>query len=453
MAATLIGFHRSPSLTAQEILQISVEAYIYFYPLISMDVTRRVATNVPPGVKSGLGPMNRFSHFLSYPAADFREVVRPNFDTLYSIGWLDLTREPAIVSAPDTAGRYYLLPMMDMWTDVFAAPGKRTTGTEAAHFAVAPPGWQGRIPRDVELIQAPTSYVWIIGRTQTNGPSDYDAVHKIQAGYRIKPLSQWGHLPGATAFQPDPTVDMNTPPVEQVNAMSAKAYFTYAAELMRLHPPHLTDWSTIARIKRIGIKPGVLLNWDRLDPAVKEALSKAPEIAQQAISADLPSGTRVVNGWQMDTETMGVYGNSYLKRAIIARMGLGANQPDDAVYPLNLEDADGHPLMGGGRYVMHFDKHDLPPAKAFWSLTMYDSSGFQSANPINRFAIGDRDPLAYNPDGSLDLYLQHESPGPEKESNWLPSPATGRLGMTMRLYAPASQVLDGRWAPPAVQRL
>jgi hypothetical protein len=453
MAATFASPPGTISLTAEEALQIGVEAYIYFYPLVSMDVTRRVMTNVPAGVKSGAGPMNRFNHCLAYPPADFREVVRPNFDTLYSIGWLDLTIEPMIVSAPDTAGRYYLLPMMDMWSDVFASPGKRTSGTEAAHFAVAPPRWEGRLPRDVELIRSPTSYVWIIGRTQTNGPADYDAVHKIQAGYRIKPLSLWGKLPSVAVFQPDPSVDMKTPPLEQVNAMPAQTYFTYASELMKLNPPHLTDWSMISRLKRIGIRPGAPMDWDKLDRTIQQALTRATETGLQAMYAKVPTVARVVNGWQMNTETMGVYGNSYLKRAIVAMIGLGANQPEDAVYPLNLADADGHPLLGEHRYFMHFDKDNLPPADAFWSLTMYDSNGFHSANPVNRFAIGDRDPLIYNPNGSLDLYLQHDSPGPERERNWLPSPATGPLGITMRLYAPRIQVLDGRWAPPAVRRV
>ncbi len=155
----------------------------------------------------------------------------------------------------------------------------------------------------------------------------------------------------------------------------------------------------------------------------------------------------------MNTDTMGVYGDYYLKRAIIAMMGLGANQPEDAVYPLLFADADGKPLMGESRYVLHFAKDELPPAAAFWSVTMYDEAGFQVANPLNRFAIGDRDALKYNADGSLDLYIQNASPGTDKESNWLPAPAKGVLGVTMRLYAPKAAALDGRWNPPAVKRV
>jgi hypothetical protein len=438
--------------TPEEAHPIGVEAYLYFYPLVLMDITRRQLTNIEPGKMVARGPQNTFSHMRAYPDANLREVVRPNFDTLYSSGWLDLTKEPVIVSAPDTAGRYYLLPMMDMWTDVFAVPGKRTSGTAAAHFAVLPPRWQGKLPEGVEPIQSPTSYVWIIGRTQTNGPNDYDAVNNVQDGYLLTPLSRWGRKPAPAAFQVDPSMDMKTPPLDQINKMPAEAYFPYAVELLKLNPPHLTDWSTIARLKRIGIVPGKTFDWNELDSVTKDALTRGATDGLKAMYAKLPTLARVVNGWLMNTDTMGVYGNFYLKRAIVALVGLGANQPDDAIYPLNLTDADGKPAQGENNYVWHFDKNQLPPVEAFWSLTMYDEPGFQVANPINRFAIGDRDHLKYNPDGSLDLYIQHKNPGPEKEGNWLPSPASGKLGMTMRLYAPKMEVLDGRWVPPALQR-
>src|SRR5580692_463326 len=179
----------------QEAQSIAVDAYIYFYPLLSMDITRKQFTNIEPGKEFGKGPMNTFVNVPAYPPADFKGVVRSNFDTLYSIAWLDLTDEPLVVSAPDTDGRFYLLPMLDMWTDVFASPGWRTTGTQAGDYAVVPPGWNGSLPAGVVRIDAPTPYVWSIGRTKTDGPADYDAVHKIQAGFKITPVSQWGKAP------------------------------------------------------------------------------------------------------------------------------------------------------------------------------------------------------------------------------------------------------------------
>ncbi len=227
------------AITEQEARALAVDAYLYFYPLVTMDLTRRQFTNIEAGKELGKGPMNTFNSVPIYPPADFRGVVRPNFDTLYSSAWLDLTGEPAIVSVPDTNGRYYLLPMLDMWTDVFASPGWRTTGTQAGHFAVTPPNWRGTLPTGVTRIDAPTPYVWIIGRTKTDGPPDYDAVHKIQAGYRITPLLQWGQTPTPPKATIDPTVDMKTPPKTQVNTMEAGKFFAYAAELLNIHSsPH-----------------------------------------------------------------------------------------------------------------------------------------------------------------------------------------------------------------------
>lgn len=440
------------ALTEQEAHATAVDAYLYFYPLILMDVTRRQLTNIEAGKMPGRGPMNTFNHVRAYPPADFKEVVRPNFDTLYSTAWLDVTKEPMIVSAPDTAGRYYLLPMLDMWTDVFAVPGKRTSGTAAGHFAVVALGWAGQLPAGVTRIDAPTPYVWIIGRTQTNGPKDYEAVHKIQDGYTITPLSQWGKAPVPVQATIDPTVDMKTAPVDQVNNMAPLAYFKYAVELMKVSPPHLTDWSMVARLKRIGIEVRQSYDPERLPSPIQEALTRAAPDGLKMMRVKAPTLARVVNGWQMNTDTMGVYGDYYLKRAIVALVGLGANQPEDAVYPLNISDTDGRPVIGENKYVMHFTKEELPPVEAFWSLTMYDAEGFPVANPINRFAIGDRDALKYNADGSLDLYIQHDNPEGDKGSNWLPSPNAGKLGLTMRLYAPKAKVLDGNWAPPPVYR-
>ena len=451
--AALMAVPSKAQTTPQEAYEIGLEAYVYFYPAVSIDVTRRVATNIEAGKRPMFGPMNAFSHARAFPTADFKAVVRPNFDTLYSSAWLDLTKEPMVVSAPDTGGRYYLLPMLDTWSDVFASPGKRTSGTKAASFAVVPPGWQGQLPAGVQKIQAPTPYVWVIGRTQTNGPKDYEAVSKVQDGYTVTPLSQWGKPPQPVKAVIDPSVDMKTPPLDQVNKMPAAAYFKYAAEIMKLNPPHLTDWSTLARLKRIGIEPGKSFDYEKLDPSIQQALDKAATDGLKGMYAKLPTFARVVNGWQMNTDTMGVYGDYYLKRAAVALIGLGANQPEDAIYPLNFADAHGKPLVGEHKYVLHFSKEELPPVDAFWSVTMYDAAGFQVANSLNRFAIGGRDDLKYNADGSLDLYLQNENPGSDKESNWLPSPSTGTLGVTMRLYAPKAQALDGRWNPPAIRRV
>lgn len=439
------------SANPQEAFDVGVEAYHYLYSLITMEVTRRIMTNVPAGKMPGFGPMGAFYHMRAFPDANFKAVVRPNFDTLYSSAWVDV-REPVILSVPDTHGRYYLLPMLDMWTDVFAAPGSRTSGNQAGKFALVYEGWQGQLPDGIEKIEAPTPYIWIIGRTQTNGPADYEAVHQVQDGYLLTPLSRYPNPPAAPEYHPDPAVDMKTPPLNQVNNMSAKDYFTYGAQLMKLHPPHKTDWSQVARRRLAGLHLGETFNWDHLDPAVQDALNQVPAAALKSMQTKLPTLARVVNGWQMNTDTMGVYGDYYLKRAIVAMVGLGANQAVDAIYPLSIVDADGQPYHGANQYVMHFEKDEIPPIAAFWSMTLYDAEGFQVANELNRFAIGDRDALQFNADGSLDLYLQNTNPGPDKVSNWLPTP-TGPWNVCLRLYAPRPQALDGTWNPPAVKKI
>lgn len=459
LAVSLIGAGvtasaQDPEIGADEAYQIGLEAYQFLYPLISMDVSRRVGTNAAPDAMPGFGPANEFHHIREYPAADFRAVVRPNFDTLYSNAWLDLTEGPVILSIPDTGGRYFLLPMLDMYTDVFAVPGKRTSGTGAQTYAITPPGWSGELPEGVEAIPAPTPYVWIIGRTQTNGPADYAAVHEVQDGYQLTPLAQWGKdpVPPAAAVI-DPQIDMVTAPLDQVNAMPAAEYFSYGAELMGVNPPHLTDWSIVERMKRIGLIAGAPFDLATTPAPIRDGLERAHADGLRSLEAIEPFFGTKVDGWSINASAMGVYGDDYLKRAYVAMAGLGANQPEDAIYPFLEFDANGEKPEGGRKYLLRFPKGGLPPVDAFWSITMYDAQGFQVANAINRFAIGSYDDLKLNDDGSLDIHIQHDSPGAELESNWLPAPASGELGITMRLYAPRPEALDGRWTPPAATRV
>jgi hypothetical protein len=449
----------APAITEQEAQDIAVDAYLYFYSLVSMDVSRRQFTNGTTDFKS---PMNTFLNIREYPPASFRGVVRSNFDTLYSSLWVDMTKEPVVISVPDTDGRYYLLPMLDMWTNVFASPGWRTTGTKAGTFLLTPTGWRPdlrdrfvdefKLPKDTQRIEAPTPYVWVIGRTKTDGPADYDAVHKIQDGYKVTLLSDFGKAPKPVEFKFDPTVDMKTPPKVQVDTMAGGKFFAYAAELLKVNPPHITDEPILARMKRIGIEAGKSFDVSQLDPIVRKAIESAPETAQELMRWKIATIARVANGWSMMTDTVGVYGNYYLKRSIITQQGLGANLVEDAIYPLNLADSEGKALDGANKYVLHFDKDQTPPAYAFWSVTLYDAEGFQVGNVLNRFAVSSWMPFKYNADGSLDLYFQNESPGKDKEANWLPAPK-GPFNLTMRLYAPKSEALTGKWNPPPVVRM
>ncbi|MBR0692274.1 DUF1254 domain-containing protein [Bradyrhizobium lablabi] len=449
------GGGRAEQTTEQRVRTIAREVYQYAYPIVLMDTTMRQATAVPNATSVvGRAPVNQFAYFRSYPAADARDVVRFNFDTLYSFAWADLGKGPMILSVPDTGGRFYLVPTLDMWTDVFSSIGSRTTGTAAGHFAYVPPGWRGDLPEGVQRIDAPTSMIWIMGRVQTNGPADYDNVHKIQDGLKLTPLEQWGKssTPPATAAV-DTGVDTTTPPLVRVGKMTGVELLTRFSELIKKFPPHPNDYPILFRMRAIGLEAGKPWDRARLDTATIDAINAgAREALEDMIAGIKRSGTHV-NGWNVALDNIGTYGTSYRQRAMIALAGLGANLPADAIYPAAFVDGDGKPLDGANKYVLHFDRGKTPPADAFWSLTMYDNEGFQVANPINRFAIGDRDKLKFNDDGSLDIYLQSESPGADKESNWLPAPESGAMGPTMRIYGPRLEALDGTWAPPPIRRV
>jgi hypothetical protein len=434
-----------------KVAALAKEAYVFGYPLVLMDVTRRVMTACPaPGQKCA--PLNQFAHVREFPDPAFTDVVSPNADTLYSLAWLDLTKGPMVLSVPAMKNRYYLMQLLDAWTNVFATVGSRTTGSGQGDFAIVGPAYKGALPRNLKKIKAPTDMVWLLGRTQTNGPSDYPAVQALQNKYRLTPLSAWGEPYTPPAGSPVHRQVDKAPPVKQVEKMDAITFFTRMCALMRANPPAARDAATIKKFDPIGIVPGRGFNSKRLVAAARSAMDRGVAEAKQEIAAAARHPkVRVANGWGLAYD-LGAYGTRYLDRAAIACMALGANLPQDAIYPMTRVDNAGQPLSGKNKYVLHFAQGQLPPVKAFWSVTMYNNQQFFVANPLNRYALGDRDRLQFNPDGSLDLYIQHGSPGQAREANWLPAPAEG-FNLIMRLYWPKKPVLDGVWVPPPVQRV
>lgn len=441
-----------------EAVPLGVEAYIYGYPLVTMEMTRRVMTNVrePEGSHA---PMGQFVRMRTYPDASFRAVTAPNADTLYTTAWIDVGKEPWILNLPDAQGRYYLFPMLDGWTDVFQVPGKRTTGTGAQKYAITGPGWKGKLPGGVVEYKSPTSIVWLLGRIYCTGtPEDYDAVHKLQDEISLVPLSSYGKPYTPPEGEVDPAVDMKTAVREQVNRLSVDDYFNLLAKLMKDNPPAAADKPMLEKMAEIGIVPGQPFDSDKLGPVAKEAFSEVPSIAQEKIMLWLKEGiiagdSKLEHGWLFTTKT-GVYGTNYIQRALITAIGLGANRPQDAVYPTSEGPNVLESYNGAKKYVMHFDKGELPPAEGFWSLTMYDKDYFFVDNPLNRYSISARQNLKANDDGSVDLYIQHDSPGADKESNWLPAPAD-KFILMMRLYWPKEtppSILDGSWKIPAVTK-
>jgi hypothetical protein len=438
-------------LSADEASAIATDAYIYGYPLVTMEYTRRVLTNVgePSALKA---PMGQLARARAYPNAAFRDVTAPNADTLYTSGWLDLAKEPYVLSLPDAHGRYYLFPMLDAWTTVFQVPGKRTTGTGPQTYAITGPGWSGTLPAGVTKYKSPTALVWILGRIYCTGTAaDYAAVHKLQDEISLVPLSSYGKPYTPPPRKTDSSIDVKTAVRDQVNALDVTSYFNLMAQLMKDNPPTAEDGPMVANLAKIGIEPGQPFDITKLSPDAQNAVKAIPKDAAGKIMGHIKDVGKKENGWTFFTKT-GIYGTDYLDRAFITAIGLGANRPQDAVYPTSEVDADGKPYSGANKYVMHFDKGTLPPVNGFWSLTMYDAGYFFVDNPLNRYTLSARNKLKKNPDGSVDLYLQNENPGKDKESNWLPAPAD-KFILMLRLYWPKEtppSLLDGTWTIPGV---
>lgn len=392
---------------------------------------------------------------LNYPSAAFRDVTAPNADTLYSSAWLDVSKEPYVLSIPNEGDRYYLMPMLDGWTDVFQDPGKRTTGDKAQTYDITGPRWKGDLPESVKELKSPTGLVWVLGRTYCTGtPEDYKAVHALQDDYKLVPLSSYGKDYTPPAGKIDPDVDMKTPVRAQVNKMKAGDLFKLLATLLNDNPPTSNDAPMVVKMAKIGIVPGTDFDISALDSAVQKGLERVPEVGVEKIAAHMKEAGKVVNGWVYPYPG-GQYGTDYLQRATITYFGLGCNRAKDAVYPTSEMDVDGKPYDGASRYTLTFPMGQLPPVDGFWSLTMYDANYFFVENALNRYTLSARNKLKENDDGSVTLYLQNKSPGENKESNWLPAPQ-GKFVLMMRLYWPkehAPSILDGTWKPPAVTRV
>lgn len=447
-------------LSPAEARQIAEDAYIYGYSLITTEVTRVQMSNVPKPEGGLRAPMNQFANVPRYPPADYRGVSAPNADTLYSVAWLDLT-EPQVFSHPNMGNRFYLFEIVDLWMSASrSSPSKRTAGGAAANYLITGPGWNGKVPAGMKHLPMATRYMVILGRTYANGTEqDYETVNKLQAQYKITPLSAWGKpfTPVAPPVNPTPGFSMSDKPQAVILAMGTAGYFDLMAKLMgSAAPPAKADAPMMARMARIGIVPGRPFDIKALDPQVQSALNDVPQSALKKIEADKDVLGKMVNGWVV-TKGLGTYGTNYLKRAVVAAFGWPANQEKDAVYPYTEVDSTGAKLTGANKYTLTFPKGGTPPVNAFWSITMYmiDGGWWFVPNPLNKFTVSPRNDLKYNADGSLTLYFQNESPGKDKEANWLPAPK-GEFIPMLRMYWPKEKtpsILNGTWKPPPVKKV
>ena len=439
------------ALSSADAQHVGTDVYIYGYPLVTMELTRRSFVNVAHASTTS-APMGQFANLAAYPAVDDHRVTAPNADTLYSTAWLDVSHEPYVLSVPNMSKRYFLLPMLDGWTTVFQVPGARTTGSLAHKFLIMGPDWHGTVPPGLTQYRSPTGLVWILGRIYCTGTkADYAAVHALQAKLSLVPLSAYGKPYQPPANHVNPAWVQKGSVREQVAAMSADQYFALMAELMKTNPPTRDDGPMVAEMAKMGMVPGKSWDATKLDPAAHKALASVPKIAEQHVKAFQSEGLTNVNGWHTLSIT-GVYHEDYVARAFVTAVGLGANRPQDAIYPYAGTDASGNKLSGANTYVVHFAKGQTPPVNGFWSVTMYTPQFFFYPNSLKKQTVGPRDKLKYNSDGSLDLYFSNKQPSKTPVSNWLPAPA-GAFILMLRMYWPEHAILDGEWKVPPIHKV
>jgi hypothetical protein len=440
------------NITLQETKQIAEEAYIYAFPML-MGYRFAFASFLMPGIPSYRGPANALHGKAVTLDHTFKDVVTPNADTPYSMGLLDLRAEPVVLQVPAVTDRYYVFQFVDLFGTNPHFVGSRATGSGEGTYLLTGPGWEGEIGDEFDgVLPFDTDLVFVIGRTQLLGVEDVPSLAKVMASYLVQPLSAYRGEQGPET----PTTEW---PVWNDEASRDERFIAYLNFLLSFcQPIHPSEAELMARLAQIGIGPGLPFDAASLDDSTREAIRAGIAAARQTMAQKVSAISQKTNGWT-SSDVFGTrqwYGGNFLLRAVAAMAGWGGNDVIEAMYPTAREDADGNPLDGAHRYQMRFDT--LPPAKAFWSVTMYDTSydgtaGYLVENPINRYLINSTTPgLVYGEDGSLAISIQNEQPQEAAEqANWLPAPA-GPFYLVLRIYWPEKAALDGTWTPPPVKQ-
>ena len=445
----------------REKILLGAEGYLYGLPLVLMDLTRQefIRQQVPE---------NQLRRARQPPTAAFREVVRPTVDLLYTSAFIDMEAGPWVLRLPPSSDRFEAFPLLDAWTDVYAAPGTRSHAGAGGTYLLASHRWEGTVPAGMTLLRSGTRMAWLIGRTQVRGPEDLPQVHALQDGVSLERLdarqapatvpaeaatssTAQGVAPSPGAERAaNPSQAKGEAPVERLRQMATGEYFQRLSALMVDNPPRAADRPLLMKLERLGFAPGQPPAWGVLDAA---SVALGRWLADFQMKRELAKPRNLVQGWQTPPDLLGRYGTAYNIRAAVALVGLGANLPEDAIYPSARVDAEGQALDGAHRYRIHFAPGQLPPARAFWSVTAYGADDFLLDVPEGRHAVGSRAPLVRNADGSIDLLVQAEPPAPALRANWLPVRAGEHFTLTARLYWPEEPALQGRWHMPGVERL
>jgi len=432
---------------------IATLAYTYGFPLVAAIRTADFATSpdIPPA--PGRGPFNTISNFRDFPNASFTDIVRPNVDTLYSVAYFDLSKEPLVLKVPMISDRYYSIQFIDAYSNNFQYVGTRNNDTKGGTYFITGPNWDGIVPSGMKQIKAPTDSGLFAVRVLVKGPDDVNNVHSIQDQFNLSPFSVNSNSSAIIVGGSNSNASEDIPVAPDpalIPTTGIKLYDEISKDMADNTPPQ-SDSAILVKFKTIGV--GLDLKPSHIaDDNVKRALEKGITNGEQLIDEKVQNLGTIINGWSISSMNIGNFGTDYLLRAAVAKFGLFANSPQEAVYPTTFKDSQGQNLTGINNYVIHFDKGQLPPVKGFWSLTMYNNKSYLADNPINRYSIGGLTPgLKNNTDGSLDIYIQLDNPGKNKESNWLPAPA-GDFSLNMRLYIPEKVVLKGNYQYPPITR-
>jgi hypothetical protein len=431
--------------------QLGVQAYKYGIPLLESELqaARQTSVTVPDTLSDA--PVNELGSARQLATAAHQPIVQPNNDTLYTMGHLQLAHTALVLHVPRvTGGRYYSFEFLDPYTNVFHYVGTRTTGDGPGTFLITGPRWHGTVPAGTRRIRSSYDEVWLVGRTYVSGPSDLPAVHRIQDQYRLIPLAAFQRS-GLSWRAPTPSRIVTRP--RTVSLAKGLRFFDALGTALERNPPPARDRPLLRKLAMIGVGPGLHPSSEHLTGPVLAGLAAAARNGASDVAALRTAiATKSVvahHGWFVPPMINGAYGTNYAYRAVVALNGLAANRPAEALYIIGVASPNGL-LTGAHRYVIHFGAGQLPPARYFWSLTMYDGGFHLIANPLDRYELGSRTAgLRRNADGSLDLYIQHAAPAGHR-SNWLPAPASGTFEVTLRLYGPRASALSGRYTYPPI---
>ncbi len=433
--------------------QIGTDAYLYGIPLMEFLRQAREQTSVTVPNSASDAPLNQLGSARQLANASNQVIVQPNNDTLYTMGHVDLGAGPLVLHVPAVPHhRYYSFEFLDPYTNVFAYVGTRTTGDGAGNFVITGPRFKGSLPKGLRRIRSPYERAWLVGRTLVYGASDLSRVHKVQNGYRLIPLPDYVKF--GLAWHPRRPKRI-VARAKKSSEPKGVAFFDALGTALAKNPPPSRDRAMLKELRTVGIGPGLHPSKEHLSTAVLSGLAAAADGGpadvynlRQSIAAQ---SVLTNNGWFVPPPDIADYGTDYKLRAVVALFGIAANRPAEAMYIVGVTDSTHTFLNGAHDYVLHFPAGQLPPARYFWSLTMYSQSFFLVPNPINRYELASHTAgLQYNSDGSLDIYIQHTAP-PGHGSNWLPSPA-GQFEVTLRLYGPRPSALERQYVYPAILR-